>query len=467
MKKTNYIINRDTSFMDYETADLYDGWYLHYQKDIPVCFCDEKNRAVIIGYAWQCMPNTKKPQEVLNRFFAPQDVVNMRYSLCGAFTIIENGKIYTDMMALLPVFYTNDTVSNELSCICECPIYKPETTHGRFPMDWCPSPLTPNDNVKRLLPSQVYNYKTGEIEAIPLIPDETWAKKFIVPERSLEEQFNVHMSVLLKNIYEDMKDKQILIPLTGGYDSRLMLAECLRAEIPVEAFTMYKSDMNSGDKNLPPEICKKVNVKHTMIYPESEYIKDRYDKYTEVTHGMSMGQDRKYYANKQYEKLNELYGDVVLLRGGGATITSEPYYKKLSNNVTLGEVISLYGLTGKEKYAIKEYLMWTTEHDFEELPTSAKFYLEQRGTWLADVDNGFKLYDNILPIEPLNCSVFHYIMNQYSFTDRQTKKNEYNIILSACKEIGEIPYAKHGFTEKVQGKINGILEKFKKGETYV
>ena len=67
------------------------------------------------------------------------------------------------------------------------------------------------------------------------------------------KQLNEHYTKQSNNIY---------LALTGGRDSRLILAFFLYANIPIKIVTL---NINKKDSDIAKHICKKFNLQHTII----------------------------------------------------------------------------------------------------------------------------------------------------------------------------------------------------------
>src|SRR5205085_2877275 len=58
------------------------------------------------------------------------------------------------------------------------------------------------------------------------------------------------------------------LPLTAGYDSRLLLAAARAAEVDVTTFTFENPRMSRADRDLPPALARIPNVEHRLIEPD-------------------------------------------------------------------------------------------------------------------------------------------------------------------------------------------------------
>ena len=98
----------------------------------------------------------------------------------------------------------------------------------------------------------------------------------------------MHNSLKLLNeklqsvIVEKCKDRRVLIPLTGGIDSRALLSVLMRHAIVCDALTNSRDNCGGNDITIAKKICNSTKYikKHILLdeYPFSEECKKRYDK---------------------------------------------------------------------------------------------------------------------------------------------------------------------------------------------
>ena len=109
----------------------------------------------------------------------------------------------------------------------------------------------------RLLPSQGLRLSDGALSP----------RAFVVfPERPLSyetllEQLAAYLTNAIRRVAEAARGA-VLVSLTSGYDSRLILAAAVRAGVPVQTYTSMSPTMPEYDRTLPPVLAAAVKVPH-------------------------------------------------------------------------------------------------------------------------------------------------------------------------------------------------------------
>lgn len=113
--------------------------------------------------------------------------------------------------------------------------------------------------ISKLLPSQILDFTSGEIIPRSLMPD-------INLHGNYEQKITLVKEALVTALRNLAKQKQPLwLGLTAGYDSRLMLAIAIQAEIKLTTFTRIARRMSLADRILPPKLAQQVNIPHLFL----------------------------------------------------------------------------------------------------------------------------------------------------------------------------------------------------------
>ena len=159
------------------TRVLPEGWVLSYQAPLRVQ-CSKDGRVVLLGIAWQFLPERGTPMEEIEKLcqkfsdtIPEEALLGMEESWCGRYVLLCQGVVYGDTCTLLPVFYSDLGVSSDCTLLAE-QAGQPRKNYTMPPrriMNWMPGPLTQYDGVRRMLPSQLYCYTTGEVRSRQLL----------------------------------------------------------------------------------------------------------------------------------------------------------------------------------------------------------------------------------------------------------------------------------------------------------
>jgi len=151
------------------------------------------------------------------------------------------------------------------------------------------------------------------------------------PEEELIEKLD---TLWQKAIERRVKgDKKILIPLSGGLDSRAILAAALKCTSKDRIITFAFGEKGSFDLEIGKMVAKKAGVKHIALGVEKEDFRGQYDISMDDIEGMIHA--TPYFAIKKYKEMGK-YGDDILsgYMGGeimGSLISARMLNKKMES----------------------------------------------------------------------------------------------------------------------------------------
>ena len=429
---------------------LRDDWILSISKDVPYCYNEDKD-ILLIGNAWSIFPGESPKNSVLSG----GDVLTKEAGWCGRYVLIINGEVYTDTSALYGVFYNGKGIASDIRFLHD----GDERNWDTGDLGFFPGTDTPFGDVKRILPSQSYNYKTGRISYRPLIAD---VPKLDKKQRA--ERFSRVFCLSLRNMEKMFPNRRFLVALTGGYDSRALFSLMYKSGVPFECFTLEHSNMPPGDITTPKEICKRTGIKHTYIKREEGdpvSLDMRYAEYTEHVSGMVKEEDQNFYTYGQYEQL----GDVILLRSNLWEIVVEYNERFIKDKLERNNVYDYYELkkNSLEYKSLEKALDWFDKHP-ENITDTNRVYWEIRGAnWVAESEHGFDIYDDLISLQPMNCRYLISILLQYRKEERKNDFHQREIIKYCCPEISNIPFASNtDYLQTKKAKRKRLIQKTKR-----
>ena len=370
----------------------------------------------ILGLAVETLIQKESPEKEIARAESSQ-VHNLCESWAGRWILIGDGKLSLDASGLLGCFYGKDPegqiwVSSSAALLSEILFSEtPSIADSRNlsyerGISWYTPPLSRFACIFRLLPSQILNLISGEVQPKPLMPE-------IDIHRHYDDVLNQIQQILITTLQRLAKlSPDLWLGLTAGYDSRLMLALSQVAGIQVRPFTRITARMSVADRILPPKLAKACGYNHTFIlnpkpYPERQIlaeahtgghvskgdaepfiqgIRDRLSGISFGGHGFSVASG--------FDKLPELPEEMINAEEGAKNI-ARVFQEPINSSAMAG---------------IKTWLSWALDHPQQYLNWRDRFFIEQRQAgWLSSKEQLYDLTDLIrFPI--LNSAYLYSLM---------------------------------------------------------
>jgi hypothetical protein len=335
-------------------VELQPGLILSYDPELPV---EVNGSEALIGVA---VPTVTEPEN--------ED------DWAGRWALVRDGVLIPDATASLAIFYDGTFASSSAALLGEGKPRHPPLPHG-IGMDWYPPPGSAIEGVRRLLPSQALKDGAAIPRALP-------QPRSAEPE-ALLESMRSRLTTALTNL---AAKGTITLPLTGGHDSRTLLAAAVATGVEVETYTLEHPAITSADRDLPPQLAHAVGVPHRYIRMGASIDIGRLKLWDDHTAGMAVDADREIYAAGQLDEIAEFGFDL-----GDFYEVGRGYYDHvLPADGDIAETI-LQELPSPRDEDVREWVTWAQLHPAE-FDWRDRFYLEQRlGGWLAAIDQGLDL----------------------------------------------------------------------------
>jgi hypothetical protein len=453
---------------NWEQIDLLGGYILSYHKALNIV-CNNSCNIILLGDAWQALPDKQDPSEQIAACKAVNlsSIIEMEKSWCGRYLLIAGSQIFMDTCGLLGVVYSSDIVSSSLKILCELSsvkITKPKIKRGIMP-DFVPGfSGFGYTGIKRLLPSQIYDYINCQTQVRALLPDG------ILPMQSQEQRTQEFVDLFansLKNMQKHFDNKPLWVALTGGRDSRTLLALMEKAGVDYQIYTFEQNNISDGDIAIPKTLADKLGKKSVYIKRnKSNYSKQSELDFAEHTAQIVVEQDKLSYAYGQYQQLlNQSGGEAVILRSaiwGCANNFYEKFYGDRTMSIdNIGDYFQLEKYNPVFKTAFEEWFDYAnSDTQNQELEISNRFLWEIReGCWLSSIEQALDMIDGLTSIHPANCRLFLEMLLAYPKPTRIAKKHEEQITALACPQIKDVPYDYSIKKKSPASKARGILTK--------
>ena len=425
---------------------------LVYEKHLNVC-CNEDCTAVLIGDAWQVDPSKDCPENIIKTFSGRttiEDVYDEEKTWCGRYVLIVNDWLFLDFCGTLGVFYSDGLCySSSYRILCEqigAEVVYPETL-GEGLMNFVPGPLTPSGLVKRLLPSEIINIRTGEKQIRPLNPDGVWEAK---NNQERINELEKYFTCSLRNMAKHFPDSVFWLALTGGKDSRTLLALLESSRIDYKAFTCWHERISEADLILPPKLAKAVGMPYKFIERRKDnYTPCRADEYRRHTGGMADDADKPMYVYGQYQELDPNH-QVVLLRSAIWEHSCNYFKRKFTRKIVLEmekhfDMVKVFPSSLKHEPYCQSLCQWQRLKESDAVNKDINIwdllYIEQRlGAWLSSIEQGFDLMEGVTSVECCNSRRFFSILTGFPDEDKTKKKHEMSIVKQSCPILSKYRY---------------------------
>lgn len=461
------ILKKDAHLEGFRQEALWDGWLLQFHPDLPV-FMDREKKLLLLGIAWQAMPGKPSPEQEMKAIEPGPDgeipldtLFRMEETWCGRYVLIAGDRVLMDATGKMAVYYAREGISGNLSLLAKvCGLkenpYKPQSVT----LNWMPGPRTPYAEIRQCMPSQIFRLAAGQVESRACLSP--------LPEEGMDREALLHEIVRcfdasLRNMEKALEGWKLLAALTGGYDSRALLALLHHAGVSFDAFTLEHAHISKADTSLPPLLSQRAGVGYQWV-PRSpaDYSKELENEYVAFTSGLIQDEDRVFYGFGQYQALLKKYGKCVFLRSAIWGTLAERYAAAFDSQGPNSVFYQWFGIAdhSPEKESLEEYLEWMRAHPQPGLSPADAFFWDQReGSWMGPIENGFDLMEGCMSLHPANCRYILSLLSRFPREERITKAYEAAIAACAFPEIGDVPYT----VQEKKNKLARILKKLRKG----
>lgn len=404
--------------------------------------CQGGKKVLIIGNAF-CMDKAVKSIKDDIIVWDGNDSISLTRYWTGRWVLITENELVTDASGLMALFYNINGsewyVSSSLALLSSIIDAKINKSVKNFRIGWHIVPGTFADGINQLICTQKLVFDSHTLLAIPSI----WINNF--SKLSTEEKCEKLAALLIngvKNIYMH-SGREIVHALTGGKDSRLVLAALLRAGIPFSVYTAEHDNISTADRTIPRKISRDFRIRYQYI-KRKRLSKRLAADYKDFTAGSIFEEDAKFYACKQFAQLPQ---NSIIIRSGlfeagqvfgrqiaGANEESfvfgiTQYYSELKTNIS-------------QKKAFQDWLDYVHKTPIEYLDIRDRFYIEQRvGGWVAAIEQSLDMND-FISIQIANCAELLSILLSCNEEERRKFLLSYETIRMLEPKLLEYPINK-------------------------
>jgi hypothetical protein len=254
----------------------------------------------------------------------------------------------------------------------------------------------------------------------------------------------------------------ITLPLTGGHDSRTLLAAAVATGVAVEAYTLEHPAISSADRDLPPQLAHAVGVPHRYIRMGASVDIGRLKLWDDHTAGMAVDADREVFAAGQLDEIAEFDFDL-----GDFYEVGRGYYDHVLP--AEGDIAAtiLRELPSPRAGDVREWVAWIQAHPAA-LDWRDRLYLEQRlGGWLAAIDQGLDLA-GVSKVHLASCTSFIADGLSLPRAMRRAGVPHDELIRRMAPRLAEFPVNPPGpLSERIRHRVSRELMEMRTGPRYV
>ena len=386
-------VKRDISNM--KEVHLPNDIYLYIGKHLNVQYINNAKGELMILLGNAFITNTKNKdisEDIISYF--DNDLNELVKSWTGRWLLITQNEIQIDACGLMGAFYTLGTewcISSSLALMSQITGTKANETVSTNGLEWQLLPYTLLPNVFALFCTQKFLLKGKELS----VSFNKWITDYsFLTTNEKVERINYILHNAIYNI-GCKSNRNIWIALTGGKDSRLVLAAAIAANINFKSFTLEHDNISISDKKIPRKIAKDLGFEHIFIKTKKTSKSLKKD-YQEFCNGNSLGVDIKFYAKQQF---NKIPSNAIIIRSG-IFEAGQRYGRRItSSNLNCFEknIKNYYQNSLKNQRqmeAFDKWLEYTNNNKIEFIDIRDRMYIEQRvGGWAAAIEQALCIND--------------------------------------------------------------------------
>jgi hypothetical protein len=412
--RRQFVLGPEPLCMDenWRSVQVAQSRYLSVCRTLPLAATrrEDGGHVYLLGNALQTDTTKPRPLEQLNQSHGAA-VSDLYPDWCGRWVLLDESSVHPDAGALLGCYYRTlegpdgpETWISSSPAILRALPGREEPSEGggqlvhATGMDWFPPPRSRYREIRRLLPSQTLEFSGAAASVLPrrLITDDLAGAEYDDLLDFLEARLAGAMAAVAA------EPGQLWLPLTAGFDSRLLLALAERAVSPLTAYTFDKAAalISRADRVLPPQLAALTGNEHRTI-PRRPFSEGRARAFDFHTAGHTVDIDREYLARGQWDQIP---ADALILRGGVFEVGRAYYYRKLPFD-EFGDPDEAYTrIAGAFRFdsvhadstshaeGLRDWISWCLQEPEPLMDWRDRFYLEQRvAGWLAPIEQALDL----------------------------------------------------------------------------
>jgi hypothetical protein len=392
---------------DWQARPLGPGLVLSYCPSLPL---EQTDDGLILGIAL-------RPSEV-------------RSAWAGRWAFVaDDGRLELDASGLLGIFSreisssvwasSSPSILRELEPRLAGP--SPPLDPDDWTRDWYPPPRSGFAGVSRLLASQTLDLTSGDIEARRLLP----APVSRPPDGVLDDL--AHILVALVALAAE-RFPDLWVSLSGGIDSRLVLAATHGAGVPVTVYTNDKPGViTKADRTLPPRLAHALGLEHRLVRPRPPDSR-RLALFDMHTAEHTFDTDRRYVACGQWDQIPT---SALVLGGNTWEVGRCAHHAEFAESFPAED-----SETGKW---LAEWITWAKATPDESLDWRDRYHIEQKLTgWLSSIEQAIDITGR-QRVHIANCADVFSLLLSLPEEMRRTGEHQRTLVRMLAPKLDRFP----------------------------
>lgn len=436
--------------------DCFD-YYVYCHKELKFFLLENANnkKVLLLGNAFCTDVIGKNPNDDIKNWDG-KNIRKLTSSWVGRWALLTSEEIVSDACSSMGLYYYVDengwTITSSLATMQEVEnTQKIEYINNERPVTTIPYTIL--NNVKKLMPFE--KIKIGNsIEPV----FESWFIDYRSENAKRKcEMIASRLINAISNISIDTK-KPLYIALTGGRDSRQIVAALLNTQIKdYTLYTLWHKNISKGDKKIPKQISSDKKIKYRYI-DKKKIDKQKSIDYIKFTCDNIHDADEEFYSRGLFEKIPS---DAIVIKGGHFEL-GQNYYRTLASKETKEFHNSIKSFYKIERGSVqeKEYTEWakSIEENPVDIDIRDRFYLEQRICgWASYIDQSSDIND-FITIQIADCQETLSVLLSANEQEREKLELPYGVIEILDKELLNYPVNPESFKLKIRRWIGKILK---------
>jgi hypothetical protein len=385
--------NSTCKIVNAQVIPLSEKYCLYVHKDLSVSSeFIKKNGVVVLGLSfYPGNPLANVASSLLENFLSVDDIfLGKIFNLAGSYAIIlihgEEIYLFNDPAGFMGIYFTNNAAASTPSLLPKIERNNLIDNNFKFKQgnDWYTGSITPYKKVNKLIPNFLLKLSDLSTSRFWPIDVDDSDKEQVDFEQSL-----LQISHLLIQLMEGVEKKgNLLCSLTGGQDTRLVLAASKTIWPKIKSFTLSGPQVQKNDVVYAEKLAAIANIEHKIyqIIQSPQWLLKIYD---DISAGESIGARREIAGTC----LQFSFNNAIHVNGNlGALFKA--YYWPVSNpqHFKVSSVLRDFSSPGEISVnGVNEWIALTPKLSACHLYNL--FYLEQRGgRWISAGENASRIF---------------------------------------------------------------------------